>query len=42
MLQYYGKYDRKTGLRPPEPNKQKERDLQLKQWQKDLKTLAEL
>ncbi|MEB3278421.1 MAG: EH signature domain-containing protein [Lyngbya sp.] len=41
MLQYYGKYDRKTGLRPPEPNEQKERDSQLKQWQKDLKLLTE-
>ena len=40
MLQYYGKYDLKTGLRAPEPDEQKKRDFQLKQWQKDLKTLT--
>ena len=41
MLQYYGKYDPKTGLRPPEGDQQKERNARLKQWQKDLKYLTE-
>ena len=39
MSQYYGKYDARNGLRIPEPHEQKERELLLKKWQKEMENL---
>jgi EH_Signature domain len=40
MSQYYGKYDATNGLRMPEPQEQKEREVLLKKWQKEMESLA--
>ncbi|MCC3410212.1 MULTISPECIES: EH signature domain-containing protein [unclassified Microcoleus] len=40
MSQYYGKYDSTNGLRMPEPQEQKEREVLLKKWQKEMESLA--
>jgi len=39
MSQYYGKYDATNGLRMPEPQEQKEREVLLKKWQKQMENL---
>ena len=39
MSQYYGKYDATNGLRMPEPQEQKEREVLLKKWQKQMDNL---
>ncbi|NJL66402.1 MAG: hypothetical protein HC894_05485 [Microcoleus sp. SM1_3_4] len=36
MSKYYGKYDAKNGLRKPEPKEQKEREILVKKWQKEM------
>ncbi|MCU0541687.1 MAG: EH signature domain-containing protein [Oscillatoriaceae cyanobacterium Prado104] len=36
MSKYYGKYDVTNGLRNPEPQEQKERDILVKKWLKDM------
>ncbi len=40
MSQYYGKYDATNGLRMPEPQEQKEREVLLKKWQKEMESLS--
>ncbi|MBE9187003.1 hypothetical protein IQ270_20675 [Microcoleus sp. LEGE 07076] len=40
MSQYYGKYDPTNGLRIPEPQEQKQRDVLLKKWQKEMESLS--
>lgn len=39
MSQYYGRYDVINGLRMPEPQEQKEREVLLKKWQKQMESL---
>ena len=41
MTQYYGKYDVTNGLRIPDLKEQKEREVLLKKWHKEMESLAE-